>query len=120
VRELSLGERQLAVLAMAVAQDARILLLDEPTVHLDLRHQVAVMELLRDLSRRDGVTVLAVLHDIALARLFFNRLLLIDHGRLIADGPPAEVLSASNIRAVYGVDPSLVLGGVPEMELAGT
>jgi iron complex transport system ATP-binding protein len=119
VRELSLGERQLAVLAMAIAQDARILLLDEPTVHLDLRHQVAVMELLRDLSRRDGVTVLAVLHDIALARLFFNRLLLIDHGRLIADGPPAEVLSASNIRAVYGVDPGLILGGVPEMELTG-
>ena len=72
VRELSLGERQLAVLAMAVAQEARILLLDEPTVHLDLRHQVAVMELLRDLSQRDGVTVLAVLHDIVLARQFFE------------------------------------------------
>jgi iron complex transport system ATP-binding protein len=109
VRELSLGERQLAVLAMAVAQEARILLLDEPTVHLDLRHQVVVMELLKDLSRRDGVTVLAVLHDIALARQFFDRLLLLDHGRLIADGDPAMVLSAENIRDVYGVDPRLVL-----------
>ena len=110
VRELSLGERQLVVLAMAIAQDARLILLDEPTVHLDLRHQVAVMELLRDLVRRDGVTVLAVMHDIHLARMFFARMLLLDHGRLIGDGPPAEVLSDSNIRVVYGVDPSLVNG----------
>ena len=75
-----------------------------------LRHQVAVMELLRDLVRRDGVTVLAVMHDIHLARMFFARMLLLDHGRLIGDGPPAEVLSDSNIRVVYGVDPSLVNG----------
>lgn len=118
VRELSLGERQLAVLAMAVAQDARLLILDEPTVHLDLRHQVAVMELLVELSKRDGVTVLAVLHDIALARVFFDRLLLLDQGRLIADGPPAAVLTASNVRAVYGVDPALVLGNGAELDLA--
>lgn len=118
VRELSLGERQLAVLAMSVAQEARILLLDEPTVHLDLRHQVAVMELLRDLSQRDGVTVLAVLHDIVLARQFFDRLLLLDHGRLVADGPPTEVLSSSNVRSVYGVDPALVLGNGVEFDLA--
>lgn len=110
VRELSLGERQLAVLAMAVAQHARLLLLDEPTVHLDLRHQVRVMELLRDLAQRDGVTVLAVLHDIVLARQFFGRLLLLDHGRLVADGPPAAVLSDGNVRDVYGVDPRLVAG----------
>jgi len=109
VRELSLGERQLAVLAMAVAQGARLLLLDEPTVHLDLRHQVAVMELLRDLSVRDGVTVLAVLHDVTLASHFAPRLVLLDGGRLIADGPPAEVLTAERIRDVYGVDPALVM-----------
>ena len=98
VRELSLGERQLAVLAMAVAQQARLLLLDEPTVHLDLRHQVTVMELLRDLSQRDGVTVLAVLHDVVLARHFFGRLLLLDHGRLVADGAPSVVLSGKRER----------------------
>jgi len=119
VRELSLGERQLAVLAMAIAQDARLLLLDEPTVHLDLRHQVRVMELLRDLATRDGVTVLAVLHDIALARLFFGRLLLLNHGRLVADGSPGEVLTESNVRAVYGIDPRFVAGVVHEAELAG-
>ena len=118
VRELSLGERQLAVLAMAVAQEASILLLDEPTVHLDLRHQVAVMELLRDLSQRDGVTVLAVLHDVVLARQFFDRLLLLDHGRLMADGPPTSVLSPSNVRTIYGVDPALVLGNGVELDVA--
>lgn len=120
VRELSLGERQLVVLAMAIAQEAKLLILDEPTVHLDLRHQVAVMELLRDLSRRDGVTVLVVLHDIALARLFFDRLVLLDHGRVIADGTPRAVLSASNVRGVYGVDPALVLGNDVELDLART
>lgn len=108
VRELSLGERQLVVLAMAVAQAPRLLLLDEPTVHLDLRHQVTVMELLRDLSARDGVTVLAVMHDVNLAAHFFARLLLLDRGRLVADGPPSEVLTPERVRAVYGVDPQLV------------
>ena len=108
VRELSLGERQLCVLAMAVAQSPRLLLLDEPTVHLDLRHQVAVMELLRDLCVREGVTVVAVMHDINLAAHFFDRLLLLDHGRLVADGRPSEVLTPERIRTVYGVDPALV------------
>jgi iron complex transport system ATP-binding protein len=108
VRELSLGERQLAVLAMAVAQAPRLLLLDEPTVHLDLRHQVAVMKLLRDLAARDGVTVIAVMHDINLAAHFFDRLLLLDEGKLVADGRPSEVLTPERIRNVYGVDPALV------------
>jgi ABC-type cobalamin/Fe3+-siderophores transport system ATPase subunit len=108
VRELSLGERQLVVLAMTIAQGARLLLLDEPTVHLDLRHQVAVMELLRDLAVRDGVTVLAVLHDLALASHFFPRLLLLNEGRLVADGSPSDVLTPAIIRDVYGVDPVFV------------
>ncbi|HEY7599067.1 MAG TPA: ABC transporter ATP-binding protein [Candidatus Limnocylindrales bacterium] len=108
VRELSLGERQLVVLAMAIAQGAGLLLLDEPTAHLDLRHQVTVMELLRDLSEGNGVTVLAVLHDVTLASHFFGRLLLLEGGRLVADGTPAEVLTAERVREVYGVDPALV------------
>ncbi len=103
VRELSLGERQLVVLAMAVAQDAGLLLLDEPTVHLDLRHQVAVMRLLGELSRL-GVTVLAVLHDVALASHFFERVVLLHEGRLVADGPPREVLTPARVQQVYGVD----------------
>jgi iron complex transport system ATP-binding protein len=108
VRQLSLGERQLVVLAMSIAQGARVLLLDEPTVHLDLRHQVAVMELLVTLAEEEGVTVLTVVHDVRLAAHFFPRLLLLDAGRLVADGPPDAVLTADRIRAVYGVDPRLV------------
>ncbi len=111
VRELSLGERQLAVLAMAVAQNAAVMLLDEPTVHLDLRHQVEVMELLRDISARDGVAVVAVMHDLTLAAHFFPRLVLLDEGRLVADGEPPAVLTPDAIRAVYGVDPALVTVG---------
>ena len=111
VRELSLGERQLVVLAMTIAQGARMLLLDEPTVHLDLRHQVEVMELVGELARRDGVTVLAVLHDVGLASHFFPRMLLLDKGRLIADGRPGEVLSPARLRAVFDVDPRFVTVG---------
>ena len=107
-RRLSLGERQLVVLAMALAQSPRILILDEPTVHLDLRHQVDVMELLLQLNARDRVGVVAVLHDLSLAAHFFPRLVLLDHGRIVADGAPDEVLSPERIGAVYGVDPALV------------
>lgn len=107
-RELSLGERQLVLLALAVAQASPTLLLDEPTVHLDLRHQVEAMELMRDLNERDGTTLVAVLHDLALASHFFPRLLLLDHGRLVGDGPPGQVLTDARIREVFGVEPALV------------
>ncbi len=110
-RELSLGERQLVLVALAVAQAAPLLVLDEPTVHLDLRHQVAVMELLADLNARDGTTILAVLHDLALARHFFPRLVVIDGGRVVADGPPDSVLTRERVQGVFGVD--LVLAGGP-------
>jgi ABC-type cobalamin/Fe3+-siderophores transport system ATPase subunit len=107
-RELSLGERQLVLLALAVAQAAPVLALDEPTVHLDLRHQVEVMGLLVDLNERDGTTILAVLHDVGLAAHFFPRVVVLDRGRLVADGSPAEALSPERIREVFQVDPALV------------
>jgi iron complex transport system ATP-binding protein len=107
-RELSLGERQLVLLALAVAQSAPVLVLDEPTVHLDLRHQVETMELLVDLNERDGTTILAVLHDLGLAGHFFPRLILLDHGEVVADGDPDEVLADNLIRDVFGVDPAFV------------
>jgi len=107
-RELSLGERQLVLLALAVAQAAPLLLLDEPTVHLDLRHQVETMELLADLNRAEGTTILAVLHDLGLAAHFFPRLVLLADGGVVADGPPAEVLSDDRVREVFGVDPVFV------------
>jgi iron complex transport system ATP-binding protein len=115
VRTLSLGERQLVLIATALGQGGRILVLDEPTVHLDLRHQVGVMELLVRLSE-EGMTVLAVLHDLALARESFPRLVLLDGGRIVADGTPADVLTAERVREVYGVEPRYVTGvggGVP-------
>jgi iron complex transport system ATP-binding protein len=107
-RELSLGERQLVLLAMAVAQEAPVLVLDEPTVHLDLRHQVEVMDLVGDLNARDGTTIIAVLHDVGLAAHFFPRLVLLDRGRIVADGAPADVLTPDRIREVFGVDPGFV------------
>jgi iron complex transport system ATP-binding protein len=107
-RELSLGERQLVLIALAVAQAARVLILDEPTVHLDLRHQVGAMELLVDLNERDGTTIIAVLHDLTLAAHFFPRLVLLDGGRVVADGSPTEVLTADRIREVFGVEPRFV------------
>jgi iron complex transport system ATP-binding protein len=107
-RELSLGERQLVLLGVAVAQAAPILLLDEPTVHLDLRHQVEAMELLRDLNERDGTALIAVLHDLGLAAHFFPRLVIVDHGRIVADGAPADVLTDERIRETFGVEPALV------------
>lgn len=107
-RELSLGERQLVLIALAVAQAAPLLVLDEPTVHLDLRHQVGAMDLLVDLNERDGTTIIAVLHDLALAAHFFPRLILLDGGRIVADGAPGVVLSPDRIREVFGVDPTFV------------
>jgi iron complex transport system ATP-binding protein len=107
-RELSLGERQLVLIALAVAQAASVLVLDEPTVHLDLRHQVGAMELLVDLNERDGTTIVAVLHDLALAAHFFPRLVLLDAGRVAADGSAEAVLTPARIREVFGVDPSFV------------
>ena len=111
-RELSLGERQLVLLALSVAQAAPAMLLDEPTVHLDLRHQVSTMELLVDLNERDGTTIVAVLHDLALAAWFFPRIVVLDRGRLVADGSPAEALSAATIRDVFGVAPALARIGI--------
>ena len=108
MRELSMGERQLVFIAVAVAQAAPILVLDEPTTHLDIRHQVDVMELLVDLNERDGTTVIAVLHDLALAAHFFPRVVVLAAGRIVGDGTPAETLRADRIRDVFGVDPALV------------
>ena len=107
-RELSLGERQLVLLALAVAQATPVLILDEPTVHLDLRHQVGTMDLLVDLNVRDATTIVAVLHDLGLAARFFPRLILLDAGEIVADGSPADVLTPDRIRDVFGVDPGLV------------
>lgn len=91
VGEVSGGERQRAALALALAQEPSLLLLDEATAHLDVRHQMALLGVVRRLNQEQGVTVLAALHDVNLASLWFDRLIVLHEGRIVADGTPREV-----------------------------
>ena len=99
--ELSGGERQLAFLARALAQEPQVLLLDEPTAHLDIGHQIQIMDLLRRLNREDFLTIIVVLHDLNLAGLYSERLILLREGHLHKIGPPQRVLTAAVIQEVY-------------------
>lgn len=102
--ELSEGERQRVIVAMALAQEPKILLLDEPTAHLDINHQMRILELIKGLNRQEGLTVLATMHDLNLASLYFDRLILLSGGRIVAEGSPAEVLRGENIQRVFGAE----------------
>jgi iron complex transport system ATP-binding protein len=101
-RTLSGGEKQRVVLASALAQQSRILLLDEPANHLDLQHQLALHRLLRDLSQQ-GLLVIAVTHDLNLAAAYAGRIVLMNHGLIVADGAPAKVLESGLIKEVFQV-----------------
>ena len=102
IDRLSGGERQRAVLAMALAQETAVLLLDEPTVHLDPGHQLATLELLRELGRRRQLAVCAVLHDLNLASTFASRIVALADGRIVREGTPLEVLDADLVQGVFG------------------
>jgi len=102
VSTLSGGERQRVVIARALAQEPQVLLLDEPTSHLDLTYEVEILGLLERLSLEQGLTIIAVLHDLNLAAQYFTKCLLLTQGRIVALGPVAEVLTGPNIRQVYG------------------
>ncbi|MFZ5826339.1 MAG: heme ABC transporter ATP-binding protein [Bacillota bacterium] len=102
VTRLSGGERQRVMAARALAQEPQILILDEPTAHLDIAHQVDLLDLTRRLNRTEGLTVVAVLHDLNLAAQYADRLLMLKEGRRWAEGTPAEVLTEANVMAVYG------------------
>jgi iron complex transport system ATP-binding protein len=99
---LSGGELQRVVLARALAQEAPVLLLDEPTSALDLGRQQQVLELVDRLRREDGLTVVSAMHDLSLAGQYADRLVLLDRGRVVADGGPRDVLSAGSIARYYG------------------
>lgn len=100
--ELSGGERQRAVLAMALAQRSEVLLLDEPTVHLDPVHQRDTLARLGRIAREDGRVCIAVLHDLNLAAALSDRVVVVDHGRIVADGVPTAVLTQGLIDRVFG------------------
>ncbi|OWY27354.1 ABC transporter ATP-binding protein [Herbaspirillum robiniae] len=103
VDRLSGGERQRVMLARAMAQEGRLMLLDEPTSDLDLRHQVEAMQAVREIARARDAAMLVAIHDLALAARFADRLVMLAGGRIHAAGPWREVLTPANILAVYGV-----------------
>jgi len=115
VTSLSGGERARVALARALATQASILLADEPTMSLDPRHQLVVMELLAQVAH-GGRAVLAILHDLTLAARFADRVLMMDRGRLVADGPARDVLTPDTIAMVFGVEAALTetsVGTIP-------
>ncbi|WP_030610019.1 ABC transporter ATP-binding protein [Streptomyces sclerotialus] len=108
VDELSGGQRQRVWIAMALAQETDLLLLDEPTTYLDISHQVEVLDLVRQLNHERGRTVVAVLHDLNQAARYADHLVAMKAGRIIAQGPPAETVTADLVRDVFGLDSVVV------------
>jgi iron complex transport system ATP-binding protein len=102
VHSLSGGERQRVFIARAYAQQPQVLLLDEPTANLDIRHQMRTMTLIRSIADR-GVSVIAAVHDLGLAARYCDRLELLDHGRIVSEGAPENVLTPEHIESVYKV-----------------
>jgi iron complex transport system ATP-binding protein len=110
VMTLSGGEKARVALARALATQAPVLLADEPTAALDPRHQLVVMELLRN-AACSGNAVLAIMHDLSLAARFADRVLVMDRGRIVADGPPTQALSAERLAQVFGISVETVEAG---------
>lgn len=103
VDELSGGEQQLVLVARALAQDSPVILLDEPTAHLDLRHQATILDLVHSLASERNLAVLMSLHDLNLVSIFSDRIALIDQGLILADGQPQDVLTRDQLSHVYQV-----------------
>ncbi|WP_439593179.1 ABC transporter ATP-binding protein [Microbacterium sp.] len=104
VGDLSGGQRQRVWIAMALAQEPRILLLDEPTTFLDLSHQIEVLDLLRELNRTDGTTIVVVLHELNLAARYADDLIVMSAGRVVAHGAPGEVLTSEVVAQAFDLD----------------
>lgn len=103
VDELSGGQRQRVWIAMVLAQETDVLLLDEPTTYLDVAHQVEVLDLLTDLNTARGVTIVMVLHDLNLAGRYADHLVALREGRVVAAGAPSEVVTSELVRQVFGL-----------------
>ncbi|MEM8700661.1 MAG: ABC transporter ATP-binding protein [Pseudomonadota bacterium] len=106
--ELSGGQRQRAWLALVLAQDTPLLLLDEPTSFLDLPHQIDVLKLLRDRIEKTGTTVVSVLHDLNLAARFNDNLVLLGHAGLVAEGVPETVITPENLRKAFDLEARVI------------
>ncbi|MGE5309222.1 MAG: ABC transporter ATP-binding protein [Deltaproteobacteria bacterium] len=101
IDELSAGERQRVLIARALCQQPRLLFLDEPTSHLDIGHQIQILDLMRRLNREKKITIVMVIHDLNLAGEYCGRLMLLNEGRVFKDGTPEEVLTYQNVESVY-------------------
>lgn len=108
INTMSGGERQRVIIARALAQTPKILLMDEPTLHLDINSQFDVLDLVRDLSKEDGLTVVIVSHDLGMVARYCDRILMIHNFDIMALGTPEEVLTPENMDLVFGVDAELV------------
>lgn len=120
VDRLSGGERQRVAIAKAMAQQPRLLVLDEPTTYLDIAYQLSVLDGIQQWRRREGLAVLVILHDLNLAAQYCDRLLLMKEGALFAEGTPGQVLTPERIWEVYGVQPVLTehpVTGAPQVLL---
>ena len=115
--ELSGGQRQRVWIAMALAQDTDLLLLDEPTTHLDISHQIELLDLLTDLNQTSGTTIVAVLHELNLACRYAHHVITMKRGRIVAQGPPAETITAELVADVYGLECEVVADPVSHTPL---
>jgi len=114
---LSGGQRQRAWIGMTLAQQTGIVLLDEPTTYLDLAHQIEVLDLLVDLVRSRGITVVAVLHDINQAARYADQMVLLRDGSVFARGRPKDVVNVASIRSVFGVETTIIADPVTDTPL---
>ncbi|HDN65046.1 MAG TPA: ABC transporter ATP-binding protein [Methanosarcinales archaeon] len=115
INETSGGQQQRVFIARALAQEPDILLLDEPTSNLDIQHQLEVMEIIKDLVAKKGISAIMAVHDLNLASRYTDRVIIMKGGRIFDAGTPPDVLTPENIRSVYGVEAEVINrnGGMP-------
>ena len=108
VNELSGGERQKVLMARALAQEPQVLLLDEPTSNLDMRHQLEVLGLVRSLVKKKKMAAVMAIHDLNLAAKYSNQIIFLEKGKIYGAGKPAEVFTRENIKKIYGVEVDII------------